>query len=66
MLSGEVGTADAWPGESVPGDAGPSAVLSGPNFAGSASVLAGGSGSWANPSNATGGDDGTYTVWTVP
>lgn len=36
------------------------------NTAGSASALAGGSGTWTNPTNAAGTDDATYAVWTVP
>jgi hypothetical protein len=35
-------------------------------YAGSASGLAGGSGSWVNPGNATGTDDSTYSTWSVP
>jgi hypothetical protein len=35
-------------------------------YAGSASGLAGGAGSWVNPGNATGTDDSTYATWAVP
>jgi hypothetical protein len=39
---------------------------SGPNYAGAASDLGGGSGSWTNPTNADGAPDTTYAVWTAP
>lgn len=39
---------------------------SGPNYAGSAADLGGGSGSWSNVANAQGGDDATYATWAVP
>jgi hypothetical protein len=35
-------------------------------YAGSGTGLAGGSGTWVNPGNATGTDDGTYSTWAVP
>lgn len=41
-------------------------VTSGPNYAGAASGLAGGSGSWTSPSAATGAPDSVGTVWTAP
>jgi hypothetical protein len=42
------------------------ALDSGPNYAGAASDLGGGSGSWTNPTNAQGAADTTYAVWTSP
>ncbi len=39
---------------------------SGPNYAGSAADLGGGSGSWVNVANAQGSDNGTYATWAVP
>jgi hypothetical protein len=39
---------------------------SGPNYAGAASDLGGGSGSWVNPTNAQGAADTTYAIWTAP
>lgn len=42
------------------------AADSGPNYAGAASDLGGGSGSWTNPTNAQGAADSTYATWTSP
>ena len=42
------------------------AADSGPNYAGTASDMGGGSGSWTNPTNAQGAADTTYAVWTSP
>lgn len=39
---------------------------SGPNYAGAASDLGGGSGSWTSPTNADGAPDSTYASWAVP
>jgi len=39
---------------------------SGPNPAGAAADLGGGSGSWTNPTNAQGTANTTYAVWTAP
>jgi hypothetical protein len=39
---------------------------SGPNYAGAAADMGGGSGSWTNPTNAQGAADTTYAVWTSP
>jgi hypothetical protein len=39
---------------------------SGPNYAGTATDLGGGSGSWTNPTYAQGGDDASYATWAVP
>jgi hypothetical protein len=42
------------------------AADSGPNYAGTAADMGGGSGSWTNPTNAQGAADTTYAVWTSP
>jgi len=47
-----------WGGSTGPQNAGP-------NYGGSATGLAGGSGTWTNPTNADGPGDGSYAVWTV-
>ena len=39
---------------------------SGPNYAGAASDLGGGAGSWANTGNADGSPDSAYATWTAP
>lgn len=39
---------------------------SGPNYAGAAADLGGGSGSWADTGNATGSGTGTVATWTAP
>jgi hypothetical protein len=39
----------------------PAGTNSGPNYGGTVTGT-----TWASPSNAAGGDDGTYAVWTVP
>lgn len=46
--------------------AGGGAADSGPNPAGSATALAGGAGSWVNPTDATGAANAAYAVWTAP
>lgn len=43
----------------------PAGTDSSPGYAGSASDLGGGSGSWVNPTNADGAPDATYAVWTA-
>ena len=45
---------------------GPEAPVSGPNYAGAAADLGGGSGSWVNPGNADGPPDGSVATWTAP
>ena len=42
------------------------ASATGPGYAGSADVLAGGSGTWAGPAGATGSPDPADATWTVP
>jgi hypothetical protein len=44
----------------------PPGSTSGPNYAGSAADIGGGTGSWSNPSYATGTDNATYATWAVP
>lgn len=49
----------------APQAAGP-VLISGPNYAGSAADLGGGSGSWANAGNADNAPDSTWATWTAP